>query len=324
MSCYNAERWLAESIESVLGQTWGDFEFIIVDDGSTDGTGRIVDRFASKDARIVPITKPNTGLADSLNVGIARARGVWIARLDADDLCESQRLELQWRVASADSCLVFVGTGLVLIDESGLGSSVHLYPTSHRKLLAHLTTARKFPAHSSALFRADAFRRLGGYRPRLRRSQDRDLWLRLSQIGKLASLHQPLVRIRRHSEQISYRDGGIRQLIDSHVAMVSYWLRINGFNDPVDGDAELYREFFMWISRRVEAETFVSRRTELRRSLKNIILRAAQVEDFRIALVSLAKPWTYWQIALERISGSDFPCRLADEWAAFYEKNERL
>src|SRR2546430_2514522 len=95
MSCYNATRWLHEAIHSVLVQTHDKFELILVDDGSTDETWNIIQSYRDRDQRIVAISKKNTGLADSLNVGIARAKGAWIARLDADDLCEPTRLEEQ-------------------------------------------------------------------------------------------------------------------------------------------------------------------------------------------------------------------------------------
>jgi len=88
MSCYNAERWLDEAVRSVLNQTFDNFEFIIIDDGSVDGTLSLVRRYASTDSRIIVVAKQNTGLSDSLNVGVQMARGKWIARLDADDLCE--------------------------------------------------------------------------------------------------------------------------------------------------------------------------------------------------------------------------------------------
>ena len=92
MSCYNASRFLAEAIESILRQTFTDFEFIIIDDGSTDDTLDIIRTYAQTDPRIVVIEKANTGLADSLNVGIGAARGEWIARQDADDVSFPDRL----------------------------------------------------------------------------------------------------------------------------------------------------------------------------------------------------------------------------------------
>ena len=116
MSCYNASRWLDESIQSVLNQSYGNFEFIIVNDGSTDCTQAIIQHYASSDDRIVMIEKANTGLADSLNVGISRARGVWIARQDADDISDLTRLEKQVRSAMINHNIVFLGTGLAEID----------------------------------------------------------------------------------------------------------------------------------------------------------------------------------------------------------------
>ena len=175
MSCYNAARWLGEAIESVLRQTHTDFEFIIVDDGSKDDTPTILQRYSASDARIVIITKPNTGLGDSLNVGIRQVRGDWIARLDADDICEPTRLARQLELAQSNPSLVFVGSGLVIIDEHGAKLAIHHYPTRHTALLRQLRQMRKFPPHSSAMFRTTAARSIGGYRTRIRRAQDWDL-----------------------------------------------------------------------------------------------------------------------------------------------------
>lgn len=321
MSCYNAERWLAESIESVINQTWRDFEFVIVDDGSTDGTRRIIERFAAKDERIVPISKLNTGLADSLNVGIERAHGAWIARLDADDLCEPDRLALQWRAVSANASLVFVGTGLVLIDEQGNRSAMHRYPSRHNDLVAHLATDRKFPAHSSAFFRADAFHRVGRYRTLIRRSQDRDLWLRLSEVGELTSLPQPLVRIRKHAGQISHDEGGKRQTIDSHVAMVSYWLRRAGHADPVSGSLGEFEAFYAWIAVRLDDENR-HRLEAFRQSIKQLMSVASALSVLAVVQEFLANPALIWRLSIERLRGSQLPRRLATEW--IYSRKEIL
>ncbi len=313
MSCYNAERWLAESIESVLCQTWRDFEFILVDDGSTDATADIIARYAEADRRIVPISKPNTGLADSLNTGIARARGIWIARLDADDLCEPNRLASQWRCAAENVELVFIGTGLVLIDGHGRRSAVRQYPTAHRSLLAHLLTARKFPAHSSAFFRTEASRRVGGYRPRIRRAQDRDLWLRLSAVGELTSLREPLVYIRKHASQISHDEGGVRQKVDSQVAMVSYWLHQSGHPDPVDADSESFETFRHWVHRQIDADGIFARE-----SVCSWMKQAANGAGFsrlgQIARFVLSHPASVAELGWERVFGSSLPRRLATEW----------
>ena len=318
MSCYNAERWLAESIESVLLQTWPDFEFIIVDDGSTDRTSQIIGNYAKMDSRIVPVSKANTELADSLNKGVACARGIWIARLDADDLCEPERLALQWRAASADGNLVFVGTGSVLIDENGVRSSVYRFPPSHRQLVSHLIKGQKFPAHSSALFRLDAFQRVGGYRPRIRRAQDCDLWLRLAEVGRLESIDPVLVRIRRHDWQISFEDGGRRAMIDSRVAIAACCLRKAGHPDPVDLDAEAFEEFRAWVASQLEKENLF-RREAFRLELKTTATKLTFHKLFRTVKLAQSEPKLVWQLGMEQLIGSDLAHRLATKWIARHE-----
>ncbi len=256
MSVYNSARWLSESIRSVLDQTFRDFEFIIVDDGSTDNSLEILEQYKAQDSRLIIISKPNTGLADSLNQGIQKARGEWIARLDADDICETTRLEKQIERARSNSNFVFIGTGLTIINEVGSKLKIYSYPSQHKFLLRNLITARKFPAHSSAFYRTQVIRDIGGYRLRLKCSQDNDLWLRLSEVGELTSLSQPLVQIRRHSEQISYSDSGKQQLLYARMGLVSYWLRKLGCTDPVDADETSFLTFTAWLQTRLIANGF--------------------------------------------------------------------
>ena len=91
MSVFNGERWLAESLKSILNQTFTDFEFIIINDGSTDGTLKILEKYAKQDSRIKIYYKENSGLTDSLNFGVSKAKGKWIARIDADDIAHHER-----------------------------------------------------------------------------------------------------------------------------------------------------------------------------------------------------------------------------------------
>lgn len=254
MSVYNGERWLDEAIQSILNQTFTDFELIIVNDGSKDQSLDIINQFATNDRRIVVIDKPNTGLADSLNQGIKQAKGDWIARIDADDLCAPNRLQRQYEFAKTDSALVLIGSGLLQIDETGCPGKLYRYPASHKAIVCRLTTVRPLFAHSSAFYRTDVVKRLGGYRPRIKRGQDWDLWLRLSETGKIACIGEPLVKIRIHAGQITNDEQGQRQIIDSRVAMTSYWLRLDGFVDPVaadypDADFNIFRT---WVAKRLQ------------------------------------------------------------------------
>ena len=142
MSCYNASLWLNESIESVLNQTFTNYELILINDGSTDDTLEIINRFAQHDRRIIIINKNNSGLADSLNIGITRARGEWIARLDADDLCMLNRLEVQLDFVRKYPDVILLGTGFLEINAQGTVIKKHAYPTAHKILVKNLAACR--------------------------------------------------------------------------------------------------------------------------------------------------------------------------------------
>lgn len=315
MSCYNGARWLAEAIDSVLGQTLGDFEFIIVDDGSTDNSLEIIRRFATQDARIVVIIKPNTGLSDSLNVGIQHARGEWIARLDADDLCEPRRLEKQLAKTRENSRLVFIGSGLLIIDENGGALKTYRYPSRHTLLVRNLTTLQKFPPHSSAFYRTDVVRSIGGYRNQLRRAQDCDLWLRLSEFGQLDAIDEPLVRIRKHSDQISHDESGRRQKIDARAAIISYWIRRHGFSDPIAADDEAFEAFSTWVESRLDQK----RLFELFDYIARIKMNIAVMYKSPSALLAttrhiVSKPSLLLGLLRVRLYGEMAPRQLAIEW----------
>ncbi|SUS08811.1 Cell wall biogenesis glycosyltransferase [uncultured Defluviicoccus sp.] len=316
MSVYNGERWLDEAILSVLNQTFADFEFLIINDGSTDASLDIIQRRAWDDPRIKVIDKPNSGLADSLNVGIKQARGEWIARLDADDLCEPQRLERQYELARSEPSLVLIGAGLRQIDEQGRPGKVFRYPRSHRRLVSHLTTAKRFFAHSSAFYRTKAVRKLGGYRSRIRRAEDFDLWLRLSEVGLLACIEEPLVRIRQHAAQISHEDGARRSRLDSCIAITSYWLKRAGHLDPVTGNEADFDSFYAWFVENLKKRHALDYHGMAYQMRKNIEGKTGPLEKLVAALVALMRqPRLSSRYLCHRLFGETLSRELAKEWA---------
>jgi len=317
LSCYNGACWLAEAINSVLNQTFEGFEFIIVDDGSTDTSPEIIKHFADQDARIVVIHKRNTGLADSLNVGIQSARGTWIARLDADDISEPDRLQQQLVVARNNLGLAFIGSGHHRIDESGKIVKTHRFPVTHSQLVKRLTSKRKFPAHSSAMYRTDMVRSIGGYRVRILRAQDYDLWLRLSEIGQFTTLTQPLVRFRTHSDQVSHQDSGRRQQIDSHVALVSHWLRRFGSPDPVDAAEEDFAMFRAWVADGKAQQRMFDYLDYLWQVNARLTTGTKLPFGYISAvIVALGKPQFLWQHIRALVFADLMTRRLALEWIA--------
>jgi len=315
MSVYNGERWLRESIESVLEQTFTDFEFIIVNDGSQDLSLDIINNHAAKDRRIQVISKPNTGLADSLNAGIGQAKGEWIARLDADDLCEPNRLGVQYVLANSKKEFVLIGSGLTEIDDNGQPTKVFKYPPNNHDLVKRLITIKGFFAHSSAFIRTNTLKAVGGYRPRIKRAQDYDLWLRLSEAGELGCIDEPLARIRSHTDQISHEEGGRRQQIDSRVALVGYLLRQRGLVDPVapeSTDSE-FAEFWQFVERGVAQDQLV----EFRRFTSELKARrdTATLGSVLSALAfAVGSPHFVLRHLREAFMGENLAMRLADGW----------
>ncbi|MGO9953181.1 MAG: glycosyltransferase family 2 protein, partial [Dissulfurispiraceae bacterium] len=135
MSCYNASKYLAEAIESILNQTFDNFEFIAIDDGSRDNTSDILKDYARADSRIILLEKENTGLTNSLNIGLKTARGKWIARMDADDVSLPNRFEDQLEFVQVHAGVILLGTSCIVIDQSGKVIRRYEYTAVHHQLI---------------------------------------------------------------------------------------------------------------------------------------------------------------------------------------------
>lgn len=206
MPVYNARRYLAEAIESVLAQTLDDFEFICVDDGSTDGSSAILSDYARRDARVRIVSRPNTGVWKALNDGIEASRGKLIARMDADDVSLPQRFEKQVAFLDAHPEVVAVGCPVLIIDADGapLREMPHPPRLTHDEIdSAHLTGGGQVFFHPTLLFRRDALEQVGLYR-NWPAAQDLDLFLRLAEIGKLANIPDVLLKYRQHMGSVGH------------------------------------------------------------------------------------------------------------------------
>lgn len=315
MSCYNASSWLAEAIDSVLAQTFGNFEFVLVDDGSTDETWSIIQNYHDRDERIVAITKKNTGLADSLNLGITHAKGKWIARLDADDLCESTRLEEQVNFVRNHPEVVLLGTGFLEVDEKGRVVKEHRYPSSHSRLVRNLERLQRFFPHSSAFYRTEIVKQVKGYSSRIHRAEDYRLWLELSLRGEISCLIKPLVRIRKHTGQISHEDNGRRQLCDAIAATTCHFLRKFNYKDPSmeENNAE-WIEFLNWVERRVEESHIFERQRYWIEARANYFSERKKLTGIIRFIAYLVKFGHIGLLLREKLAGSSLPRHLAEEW----------
>ena len=315
MSVYNGQRWLHESIPSILNQSFGDFEFVIVNDGSTDCTLDIIDEYACKDKRIRLVNKPNTGLVDSLNVGLRVSNGEWIARIDADDLSAPNRLNEQYRYVNENSSLVLLGSGLKIVDQHSMIGKTYLYPSGHDQLKTRLLGLQAFFAHSSAFYNIRAARHVGGYRTRMRRAQDIDLWLRLMEIGRLGCHPDPLVSIRKHTDQVSNESGGERQTQDAFVALCSYLIRSHNEVDPIGEmcSDEQFDNFRKHIVLGLEQDGIYAYQSFVA-AAKNIAIQRI-IPDF-IALIPmmLSKPDMFIRYLIAALHQRRLAQRLANDW----------
>lgn len=198
---YNQERYLGSAIDSVLGQTFRDFELIVVDDGSTDRTPEVI---ASYGSRVRAFRKPNGGGASALNLGIREARGEWIAWLSSDDLWEPTKLERQVAAIRGNPSAALLYTDVLQIDAEGhaLGRQHFPCPADPRER-AILMVRRCFINGSSTLIRGDVFTAVGLFDEADRLTPDYDMWLRV--VGRYEVVHipEPLIRYRIHPGQTS-------------------------------------------------------------------------------------------------------------------------
>ena len=196
LAVYNGERYLEASLQSVRDQSFRDFELIVVDDGSTDGTPAILSALQRSEPRAVVVRQENRGLTESLNKGMTLARGAYIARQDADDLSLPGRFERQVAFLDDRPHVAAVGTGTDVIDRSGRVVGALCVARSAPAVKRGLLALRGTPVHGSMMMRRSALEATGGYREGFPVGQDYDLWLRLSSRFEIDNLSDVLYQWR--------------------------------------------------------------------------------------------------------------------------------
>jgi glycosyltransferase involved in cell wall biosynthesis len=209
MPVWNGEKYLAAAVESILAQTFGDFELIIVDDGSTDSTPDIIASY--RDPRLRVVKLDHAGIVSALNAGVAQARAAWIARQDADDISKPTRFEKQWEAVSLNKDVVLSHTDVELIGE--IGDARRPWFPKTKAFLALKLCFQCPVVHSTVLFNKEAFIKAGGYRPEERHAEDYALWGRMIELGGVAGIPEKLLSLRMHSVSVS------RQNLETQVAL---------------------------------------------------------------------------------------------------------
>lgn len=205
MPVYNAEKYLKLAVASILNQSFTNFEFIIINDGSTDNTLAILESFAKQDKRIRLISRENKGLIATLNEGLILAKGPLIARMDADDISLPERFEKQLAYLESNPNYIAVGILANLIDSDGdLIGPFGDWLTHEEIDNAHIIGSGGAIIHPSAMIRRQYLINIGGYSEDYPHAEDLDLWLKLAEVGKLANLPDRLFQYRQHVGSIGY------------------------------------------------------------------------------------------------------------------------
>ncbi|WP_263784433.1 glycosyltransferase [Salinibacter grassmerensis] len=202
MSVYNDCPYLGEAVQSILEQTFDNFEFVIINDGSTDGSKEVLEQFEEQDDRIRLFHQKNRGLTPSLNRGLHEARGAYIARMDGDDISRPKRLEKQVRFLDSNSEVGIVGTRVDQMDADGESNGEWHLPTKP-DLIAWELLFHNCLCHPSVMIRHSLLEELGGYANWAAQAQDYELWTRAVLESRLANLPEKLHRLRRHGNSIT-------------------------------------------------------------------------------------------------------------------------
>jgi len=207
VSIYNSDKTLSTMIDSVLNQTYKEFELILINDGSTDNSLDIIKEFAKKDIRIVIIDKKNSGLTKSLNIGLKKANGKYIARIDADDIWYPTKLEKQVEFLEQNQDYTLIGTAYNEIDDNGK----IIYKKQRIPLLITDEEIRenivKFNPffHSSVMFRKKVLETIGFYNEEFKYTQDYEYWVRIMSKYKVTNIDEVLASRRYSDDMISIK-----------------------------------------------------------------------------------------------------------------------
>ncbi len=228
---YNAERYVAEAVESILTQTFTDFEFLIIDDGSTDRSAEVLRQYADADPRICLTVRANAGLVSTLNEMLRAARGEFVARMDADDVALPNRFKDQLDFLNTYPDIVCVGGAYVRIDERGRRiMTIHL-KEDHGAIQEESLSGAAPLCHPTVMMRRKTVMQVGGYDPRWVYAEDLDLWLRLGEVGRLANLPQVVLFYRVHKNGRTWEDLDCQAVCIKEIVEAAYKRR--GLNREV-------------------------------------------------------------------------------------------
>jgi glycosyltransferase involved in cell wall biosynthesis len=257
MSVHNTEKYLREAVDSILNQTFRNFEFIIIDDGSTDHSKEILEKYATKDSRVHLISRENRGRTKSLNECLALARGELIAIMDADDISQPGRLETQITFLKEHPSCGCVGSSVIYIDRRGQKLFVRHMPENHAEICqAHLMGYGGMIVHPSAMLRRSALDFVAGYDESFTYASDYDLWCRIAVKYELANLQIPLLLYRYHSAAITQAKANMQTDFANRVLRCELERAGRASPVPLKGNLVIHPNDPRWVSAMARRDGF--------------------------------------------------------------------
>ncbi len=225
MPVYNAGAYLLSAIASILEQTCRDWEMLCVDDGSNDGSGTMLDWFATQDERIRVVHQANAGIVAALNHGCQLAKAPLLCRMDADDVALPGRLQQQLNYMRSNPSCTVVGGAILEMDSAGDPLAISRLSAEHDQIVEQLLNRRTGHFHPTTMFRAEAFEAVGGYRSQYQWVEDHDLWLRMAQRGRLANVRDVVLCYRQHANSVCWQRSSQQRELMNQLLRESYRVR---------------------------------------------------------------------------------------------------
>lgn len=242
MPVYNCLKYIDESLDSIINQTYQKIEIIIINDGCNDGTEEILKNFAKINKNVKLINQKNQGYCDSINNGIKLCNGKYVARMDADDVMISNRIERQVHYMENNPEISILGTAIYYIDSKGIKSRLQRFP--NKNSINERILDESPVAHPSALIRKTVFDKVGKFRKNLYPSEDYDYWLRAYSLGLIIdNLKTPLLLYRVHNQNTS-SNNTVKRALSTIAAQKGYLLRLLNQNDNLDSQEFDFSDYF--------------------------------------------------------------------------------
>tara|TARA_B100000989_G_scaffold298905_1_gene290915 strand:+ start:12962 stop:13951 length:990 start_codon:yes stop_codon:yes gene_type:complete len=231
LPCYNSEKYIYQSIISILNQTFKNFKLIIINDGSTDNTLKIIKSFKDKRIKLIN-NKGNKGLIYSLNKGISQANSIYLARMDGDDISERNRLKQQINFLNKHPTVHVIGSAVNLIDKHSNKIQTTTYPSDDYLIKWKMLFSCPI-AHPSVMMRSSIFKKINGYNYKYKLAEDYYLWSRLFlEDKKFYNLNYPLLNLRKHDENITEKNLAfhINQSLKISKNLISNFINVKSHN----------------------------------------------------------------------------------------------